>query len=422
MFFTLALCLLTQPFGNLLYSYSNNWFSKLMFLTWRLNPVLCLAEAISICVVLISNMPKVWERGHIQPFRIRLWRQRLQITAAALLLLRAKAREDNGTLVLKRLYEEQESSTNASHTTQAFDPDVAPSTPATSIRRSMTTEEGGLIDRLLPVDAHNVTLKQALGSNALSHSEITVDVFTLVTVICIIIKLGFIVMPCQIKFAAACMITGWLAVQALLLLLHTGELSELDMHGTVRTAWKFRYMAGFVKPKDSPWVNNITITGPILLLAWGYLTYLFFESSGTMTTRANLLGIMAALLIILLVAVIFFTKSSLLVFFTPFLMLSVYLDPSGLLLQILGMASLYLGVLAQVGFICFPIIAPASNHWTEVMFCWFNIVFTLIAFGFMFLSYQEEGTSKPGWLDIFGKVYQQFRDRRYMAHIFNYCR
>jgi hypothetical protein len=72
-------------------------------------------------------------------------------------------------------------------------------------------------------------LKAALGSNAIAHAEIAVDIFTLVSVLFVTVKLAATTVPRYVRLPAAFMVAGWFAVCVLLLLLHSRELADLDM-------------------------------------------------------------------------------------------------------------------------------------------------------------------------------------------------
>jgi hypothetical protein len=88
LFLTLSLCLLTQPWGSLLYrplGRSRPWIVQFCFFLWRLNPIACVAEAVVIAICLMDTIHSVWRR---ERYNLSSHAYKLHITAATLLLFR----------------------------------------------------------------------------------------------------------------------------------------------------------------------------------------------------------------------------------------------------------------------------------------------------------------------------------------------
>jgi hypothetical protein len=399
MFLTLALCLLTQPQGSLLHGRREDWMGKVLFLIWRLNPLACFSEAVAVFIVLGDTVRELW-REEQRP-NWSHWISRFQITAAALLLLRARVRDDDIS-VLRLLHgdiqehENSRSDTGDERTASncinppnnlgsvGLDAVAAPVSTSTepipgflcqqssmregvvndgttsglatpsvrrpwwawplrssslpallralapskiawdlnspgrlsssqlvdieepvsiadpssvAIQRTTTMADAGITMQATPrtpADAHRSTLKESLGSNALSHSDYIVDVFTLISVIFIAIKLFATTLPTvamaiYIRTAAILMILGWLAVSILLFLLHRRELTDLEMRHAIERAWGLRFIA-------EPWKDeaaNVSfipvVTGFIILLVSapvaGYFGYFLIYGDGVSWMR-----------------------------------------------------------------------------------------------------------------------------------------
>ena len=83
-------------------------------------------------------------------------------------------------------------------------------------------------------------LYQAFGSNALAHKEKRIDLVTTASTALVLVKL--LVIPQAPWFTAYALLTisGWIAVQLLLLLLHSREMREAEMLASVQTALALR--------------------------------------------------------------------------------------------------------------------------------------------------------------------------------------
>ncbi|KAK0717482.1 hypothetical protein B0T26DRAFT_710020 [Lasiosphaeria miniovina] len=265
MLLTLQICQLTQPYGSLL-------FRGLGGFLWRVNPVSSLVEA---CIV-FWYPSKVAYHSRSQSWVGVL--ERLQYTAAALLLLRATiAGESDGGLMERLL-------TGSFLDRDVPDPPPRPgfggpdegsgsstahgqNSPSGFVRRRTTEPEANM-----PPGAHGPEsrwtsedaateksriLNQALGSNALARRESRIDLVAGISVLLVMLKLVAIQHGSRM-FTTLCllMIAGWAAIQILLLLLHSRSMDEIDMAIVVRTTrtlnhslagaednWLYLYMA-----------------------------------------------------------------------------------------------------------------------------------------------------------------------------------
>jgi len=239
MFIALQLCQLTQPFGSLLFRGGGGSF-------WRCNPISSFTEACIIYFYLGRNVFFTLrrERGKVV--------QNLQLIAGALLLLRAaNADEDAEGLLdelmtgslLERLQDEHtEISAIPEITTREADigdtsivsmsTGAAPSTFSwqPSLESGNTTQ----ISNHSPTSRIAHILHAAFGNNALARRDFRVDLFTAFTEVCVIIKMLAIRGNGWFNAAGMLLVLGWIAVQNLLIILHSREMEEDEMIDTVR--------------------------------------------------------------------------------------------------------------------------------------------------------------------------------------------
>jgi hypothetical protein len=91
-FLTLSFCLLTQPFGSLLYAKPAGVFGRIVFFFWRLNPLACLAEAVLILYGLLDAIWTAIRNLHGAPTTRVGFGESMHIAATAILLLRGHGR------------------------------------------------------------------------------------------------------------------------------------------------------------------------------------------------------------------------------------------------------------------------------------------------------------------------------------------
>lgn len=260
MFLTLGLCLLTQPYGSLLYrplgDKNSSKSRRRVFFLWRLNPLACVGEAVVIGYSLQRMMRSGWEKGNgirtvkfsrNYPFISResegdfRWKKHLHVNAAALLMLRAN---DDGEL--KKLFSAcfldedihpatlpRESSATATAT--GHDSEQSSQPQPGVIRRRTTLAEACIGTENLD-DENLRLLRKALGSNVLAHEEKWVDLVTAFSVIAITVKLAVTTLPWNMYVPAVFMLAGWFFVWLLLYLFHLEEVEESAMIPIVKEA------------------------------------------------------------------------------------------------------------------------------------------------------------------------------------------
>jgi hypothetical protein len=269
-FLTLQLCQFTQPHGSLL-------FRGLGGLFWRCNPIASFTEA---CIILWYLTRAAFSSSRQGPglqhalHRAKVF-SNLQATASGLLLLRSHTKDETSSDIVERLLRrssskhegeslildvtEEEGQQEMAQTMSSPDPIDIPSigmasgqdddsgTLRTSVFQRRTT--GGLEANIPPATEQIMTprlsgqvsersrmLQTAFGSNALAHREWRIDLVTTASVFLIIIKLGAVEKIPIFRLVCSLMITGWLAVQALLTLLHSREMDENGMEASIKSA------------------------------------------------------------------------------------------------------------------------------------------------------------------------------------------
>jgi hypothetical protein len=491
LFLTLSLTLLTQPIGSLLYTFKQahgggraSHAARYLSFFWRLNPLAGLVEASMICCVLLITAVQICRgsarRGPgIQGWQ---WQRRLQLTAAALLLLRAKKRAEDGRLVSQVLLDNWHASmtmqppefevpvqddgkadestqtlastTVTAVTTAAIDISAATSTgpltnmPALGVVRRRTADladedscvsqsrltidgreepylQGGADGPAAPPAAlrppmrqstsmleHGVTatssdprtplesldklslLKAALGSNAISHSEIVVDAFTFLSVIFVIIKLASTVLPWHIRITAACMISSWVTVQTLVALLHSHELSELDMEATVERAREVRLTL------EGPGDGIPVFMTPIFLLVplpvFGYFSLVLVTQFGELPLWIVIPSSIVCGLCVVAFFVYFNEPNALIIAFVLFTLSRQSTTVSYVLGWLIVTLTLYFLFFSPAG--DNDDVGPVVNAVVLAM----NYCTTAMLFAAMLRGYDAADTYKPAWLDVLG--------------------
>jgi hypothetical protein len=257
MFLTLQLCQLTQPYGSLLFRGISGFF-------WRCNPISSFVEA---CIIF-------WHLGAIV---FRHWREsrpsvlkKLQEVAAGLLLLRgAMGKNDDGILMQKLMTgsfldkaetvgpTSEENSGVVSTGQEPTDVSQSDAHP-TTVSRQPTLEANRPPTRNNTLPAYDLAsekskiLREAFGSNALAHKELRIDIFTAFAELTVFLKLITVRGDGWYTGAGVFLVTGWVAVQLLLVLLHRREMNEIEMVATVRAA---RTLNGELKEHGPRWYS-----------------------------------------------------------------------------------------------------------------------------------------------------------------------
>lgn len=248
LFLTISLCLLTQPWGSLLYRPLDKDYpaiARILFFIWRVYPIACVAETVIILVCYIDTALEIRRRCLDAQRRVTVSEilNSLHISAVALLLIRAN--DDRGGPVeevleenLSRIQsipgviEESESGGGFDTTTIAAQSSAAVSAESTQttglLRRRTTNLEAAIpliggnsrLQGTTDAPSHTSALKAALNTPVLRRKEKWLDVMEAFSALTVTLKLFMISFPWPFRTAASFMVSGWLAVQSLLCLFH----------------------------------------------------------------------------------------------------------------------------------------------------------------------------------------------------------
>ena len=270
LFLTLMLCLLTQPWGSLVYPPPKDTRSRTVravFFTWRISPLACAIEAVLILASLLATAIQLIRHSQ-RPEHPAIWTKQFlshcahefHVTAAALLLLRANGDADGPIeLLLAEPFRPLDLGPPVAIT--RTDPEghvdvlaqVITATEITSNARPATAEVGvdQISTRPLP-PSHGAMegIKAALRSTAFAYKEKWVDVMAVTSVFITTIKLVAITVPWQLRTAAALLLGDWYAVQLLLWLFHLRDLNtnaavSLQILSTARRRRKMLWSSGY---------------------------------------------------------------------------------------------------------------------------------------------------------------------------------
>lgn len=306
MFLTLQLCQLTQPYGSLLFRGSSGFL-------WRVNPIASFVEALIIATYLLRTIWQAWREG--QGFERTLWGKKLRATASALLLLRGALEDEDGGLMgmlmaasfldgaqhaeprpedegttppgvgagqeaaeappePSQMPDMPESYEMGAMTTQSDSQDRQTVMPQQVVLRRRTSQlesapprRADTINGPDPYSDRSQLLRAAFGPNALAHREMRIDIVTAVSVLAIFVKLLAVRSQWVFLIAAHFMVYGWLLVQALLLIFHSREMSDLDKASSIRAA---RSLYAALKESSRKWWSlYVALHAPFL----GYICY-----------------------------------------------------------------------------------------------------------------------------------------------------
>jgi hypothetical protein len=262
LFLTLSLCLLTQPWGSLLYRpLSRSWplITQFCFFLWRLNPIACVAEAVVIAICLVDTIHSVWRRDR---FSLSSHAHELHITAATLLIFRTSEHDGldlqrvlsrplditgNGSartlsrldLLLSEAGLPGFGSGGASSAGNGRPTDGATSSPTTTEAQAGSSSEAQ--QQAEPA----VELSSSLGPAVMARKERWVDLMASVSILIVMVKLAASSLPWSISVVAAWfMVTGWVAVQALLYLVHLRELDDSAARAITLREGRVRQLMG----------------------------------------------------------------------------------------------------------------------------------------------------------------------------------
>lgn len=161
-------------------------------------------------------------------------------------------------------------------------------------------------------------LHSAFGSNALAHGEKQIDIVTTAATVLILLKLLIIHQAPWFTTYALLIIFGWGAVQSLLLLFHSREMSDVDMVASVRQArlinedllktehiWKGMYLVmhmpilGYVSYLVAfrfHMPNGLHWLGTLILCFWLFFSGMFAIYGGMAVTIGGGIGAIVYLL------------------------------------------------------------------------------------------------------------------------------
>ncbi|KAH7110753.1 hypothetical protein EDB81DRAFT_370282 [Dactylonectria macrodidyma] len=334
LFLTLQLCQLTQPYGSLLFRGASGFF-------WRCNPIASVAESLIILWYLAAAVLRSWKEGRdartliFQQLRQssergdaarRCWKEgtaavleQLHLTASGLLLVRGTLRQDDVGGLMQRLMAGSFNDGETHHPRAA--PDVnSTATPSVPNPEQYTDTSAHArpqpVSRQPTLEANRQPfyspdsqfpgfgrrseksrlLREAFGANAVAHGELRIDIFTICTELFVLVKLVTVTGNGWLTAGGLCMVLGWAAVQALLVLTHLRAMDELDMAAALRITratdaelkehadwWMGMYMAlhlslfGYAAYLGAcrPWISKDAVGFPGFLRA----TYDFLECS-----------------------------------------------------------------------------------------------------------------------------------------------
>ncbi|KAM7206091.1 hypothetical protein V8F20_002873 [Naviculisporaceae sp. PSN 640] len=290
-FLTLALCLLTQPYGSLFYNpppAGKSEAQHALFFPWRLNPLACIAETVVILLSLFHAMRLAFQDSetllpsisrkfpyyHAKTERSRNWRRHWHLHAAALLIIRANPEGDKGDGVLERLM--------ADSLLENVEPgpgeELLPHLPRGGIREGGPSGGTGGPDveqdveaGLLPHSGQDrlADLRKILGHSVLAHKEKWVDLVTSFSALVVTIKLAATTLPWTVRVPVAFFLASWSSVQLLLYLFHLGELDETSAPQIVKTIRLQRH--NMANPATRHWTTGLVflaVAGPVSWLSF----------------------------------------------------------------------------------------------------------------------------------------------------------
>ncbi|KAK3325930.1 hypothetical protein B0H66DRAFT_529941 [Apodospora peruviana] len=269
LFLTLMLCLLTQPWGSLVYpppKDSRSRTVRAVFFIWRISPLACAIEAASILTCLLDTAIHLIQHCR-HPDRgapgvkqlLSTCAHEFHVTAAALLLLRANGDSDGP---IELLLSEPLRYPNRPHvppvaitlTNPSGEVAILPtfgtrSSAGRYLGQSTSRSDNTLLPHVLGTGGYELPaarptapssigamdgIKAALRTTAFAYKEKWVDVMAVSSVLVTTTKLIAITgMPWHLRAAVALFLCDWFAVQLLLWLFH---LRDLDTNNIALSA------------------------------------------------------------------------------------------------------------------------------------------------------------------------------------------
>ncbi|TRX96805.1 hypothetical protein FHL15_002111 [Xylaria flabelliformis] len=329
LFLTLALCLLVQPYGSLLYAKPRSVLSRSVFFFWRLNPLSCILEVFLLAIAGADGVVAA-VRAHrtLSEDSEGFWRH-FQCTLRAITLLRAQGRllfhdhkgategvtrtatdprsvaiEDPtnaGNAIAKTITRDDNNRaiappfTNPPHT--SADNNNAPYADDTTLESTLDITDSQYARTLMsspvtrspsPSDLYFETSSTAppgsnIGWGFSLQAQHVIDLFGTIAVFIVIVKLAAVIIPLHIRIPAWFMVASWLAVQALVCASSLCERSHVDPVYVLRRAVELerRLFQPLV------WVFLSLL---LLLPLFGYLTHVWLLQARTISTHIPILS------------------------------------------------------------------------------------------------------------------------------------
>lgn len=247
LFLTLAFVLLVQPFGSLVYAKPKSPVGRTIFFFWRLNPLACALEVLSLIIALIHGIfTAVKSKRHAPGNQLR-FHENLQVTAVAVTLLRrhgrlpdhwvafansqrtsAPSQQGGGESTFPISYTDDSSPVSNSNVRRDHLSNPSSPLPRTERPAHVEAGEGDDAEGDVMRDIDSRFSDTACGRNFLSHAEHVIDVVSTLAVVLVVVKLAAVTVPIHVCIPAWFMIASWAAAQVLLFARPRGEITSTD--------------------------------------------------------------------------------------------------------------------------------------------------------------------------------------------------
>ncbi|KAI0874303.1 hypothetical protein GGS24DRAFT_350447 [Hypoxylon argillaceum] len=344
LFLTLALCLLSQSYGSLLYKKPKNVIGRSIYFFWRLNPLACVLEAFLLAIAVADGVVTaiIARRRNSSEDAGGFWCH-LRATFRAITLLRGHGRLPDHYKTIGN--DGATASTVSPHSTASRNPTYVSDAIAEATTRdhenratapllpngpeaSANTSDGPYTDDTSPDSSLDIADRQStrtaalylalpirspaqveegrgddsysestvetahmtrprfgIGRNFILRAEYVVDLIATVAVVVVVIKLAAVTIPLHIRISAWFMVADWFAIQALILVSPRRERNDVDDAYVIRRAVEL----------ESRLFQPLTwfFLSLLLLPLFGYFTHVFFFQARaiSVTWRWAFLGI-----------------------------------------------------------------------------------------------------------------------------------
>lgn len=293
LFLTLCICLLVQPYGSLFYVKPKNTLGRAIFFFWRLHPVACLLEAVVLVIALLDGVRKSNNEQYLPPEkRMGFWKD-MEITIMAATLIRHD----------RLLVQYKNTSNGSPHqpiTARTF-PEIVrsrnPPTPSNQFTTMNSTSAGGSKHDATtqPYMRRPSKVEESIGEQTLYYNRVirdvdpsihyeiplersdhpnaklTINIINTISVTIVIVKLAAVRIPLYVGIPAWFMVTGWAAVQVLVLALPRQDVSHIEPRHLVSRIVRLQKLSR----NDELWLYFTIFLIPI----FAFLTGLFIDFS-----------------------------------------------------------------------------------------------------------------------------------------------